>query len=547
MFVSFSHDRLTNYTIHNFAVAGILSIMPVIGTVSLVGAGPGDPGLLTMAGAQALRRCDVVVYDRLAHPSLLKLAPPDAEKIYVGKKADKHAKTQDEINAILVEQATAGRTVVRLKGGDPFVFGRGGEEAEYLRDHDVPYIVIPGVTSAIAAAAYAGIPVTHRDVASSFAVITGHERDDSGLSGTRPGGTSEGRRRWDKIAHAADTLVFLMGIENLTEIVDRLIENGRSGDTPVAVVRWGTWAGRQQTLVGKLSDIVERVRDAGFTAPAVTIVGEVANLRQRMRWWDNRPLSGKRVVVTRAREQASSLVDILRDEGAEPIEFPVIQTVAPSDHYQALDEALARLKSYDWIIFTSVNAVNAFWDRLLHKGGDARVLHNTRIAAVGATTEDALRAIGIVADFVPTGFTGEEIARQLPEATGAKHVLIPRAAEGGDALPDLLIERGMLVDIVAVYETVVDGSGADLVRARIEDGTVDTITFTSSSTVKNFVTALGPIPPSIAGITIACIGPSTAATVRELFQREPDIIAEEYTISGLLEALRKAAATATHG
>jgi len=512
----------------------------VIGTVYLIGAGPGDPGLITVAGAKALSKADVVVYDRLAHPSLLKLAPADSTKVYVGKAADKHAKTQDEINAILVEHASNGCTVARLKGGDPFVFGRGGEEADYLRDNNISFVIIPGVTSAIAAPAYAGIPVTHRDVASSFAVITGHERDDAGLSGSRQAGAAEGRRRWEKIANAADTLVFLMGVENLSEIVARLIENGREPGTPVAVIQWGTWAGRQKTVTSTLAQLVDVVRTAGLTAPAVTVVGEVANLRDRMRWWDNRPLSGKRVVVTRAREQSSSLVDLLRDEGAEPIEFPVIRIVAPPDHYKALDDAMGRINEYDWIVFTSANGVRAFWERLLQKGRDVRLLHDTGIAAIGAATADALREIGLVADFVPTVFTGAEIARQLPEVTGAKRVLIPRALEGGDDLPQMLSERGLEVDVIPVYETVLDLSGVNDVRARLLEGTVDIVTFTSSSTVKNFVTALGPTPPPMAGVALACIGPTTATTVRELFQREPDILAQEYTIAGLVEALRAA-------
>ncbi|HEY3328536.1 MAG TPA: uroporphyrinogen-III C-methyltransferase [Capsulimonadaceae bacterium] len=514
--------------------------MPVIGTVFLVGAGPGDPKLITLAGSEALQRADVVVYDRLAHPSLLKLAPVESEKIYVGKVSDKHAKTQDEINVILVEQAALGHTVVRLKGGDPFVFGRGGEEAEYLRANDIPFVIVPGITSSIAAAAYAGIPVTHRDLASSFAVITGHERSDGRESAERAPGGAEGRRQWDKIAHAADTLVFLMGVENLSEIVTKLIENGRPSTTPIALVRWATWAGKQATLVGTLADIVEKVRDAKFTAPAVTIVGDVVTMRDRIRWWDNRPLSGKRVIVTRAREQASGLVDVLRNEGAEPIEFPVIQIAPPPDHYKALDEAIEKLAEYEWIVFTSVNGVTAFWERLAFAELDTRALAGARVAAVGTATADALLDYGIAADFVPTVFLGEEIANQLPDTDAGKKILVPRALEANEALPTILAERGFDVDIVPAYETIVDGRGVEEIRERLLEGTVDIVTFTSSSTVKNFVTALGATPPPMADVALACIGPSTAATVRELFQREPDILAEEYTIAGLVEALRKA-------
>ena len=296
-----------------------------VGTVYLIGAGPGDPKLITVGGADALRIADVVVYDRLAHPKLLDYAPAGAERVYVGKQADKHAMRQEDINALLAERASAGKTVARLKGGDPFVFGRGGEEAEYLRARNVPFAVLPGVTSAIAAPAYAGIPVTHRDAASSFAVITGHERDDSRESGTRTAGEAEGRRRWDKIAGAGDTLLFLMGVENLEEIASQLQANGRAAETPVALVRWGTWAGSQETLVGTLGDIAEKVRAANFKAPAVTIVGEVVRLREKLRWFDLGPLSGKRMVVTRAREQASEFAEKLEARGAEAVVFPCDQ------------------------------------------------------------------------------------------------------------------------------------------------------------------------------------------------------------------------------
>ena len=322
------------------------------GTVYLIGAGPGDPKLITVGGADALKRADVVVYDRLAHPALLDYARPDAERVYVGKQADKHAMKQDDINALLAERAGQGKTVARLKGGDPFVFGRGGEEAEYLRERGIAFVIIPGVTSAIAAPAYAGIPVTHRDAASSFAVITGHERDDGRESGTRLPGQAEGRRRWDKIAYAADTLLFLMGVENLAEITGQLLTHGRAADTPVALVRWGTWAGQQETLVGTLGDIEEKVRLAQFKAPAVTIVGEVVKLRETLRWFDIGPLAGKRVVVTRAREQASEFAEKLRAKGAEPVEFPLIRIASPADGYAELDAAIVKLGTYDWICFS---------------------------------------------------------------------------------------------------------------------------------------------------------------------------------------------------
>lgn len=511
----------------------------VLGKVYLVGAGPGDPRLITVAGADALQQADVVVYDRLAHPSLLALAPADVERIYVGKQADQHALTQDKINGLLYKHALEGRTVVRLKGGDPFVFGRGGEEAEYLLEREIPVEIVPGVTSAIAAPAYAGIPVTHREVASSFAVITGHERQDSDESGTREPGAAEERRRWDRLAHAADTLVFLMGVQSLPEIIENLVRNGRAVETPVALVRWGSWPGRQETLVGTLGDIVQKVQDAGFKAPAVTVVGDVVGYRDKLRWWDIQPLSGKRIVVTRAREQASALTRRLGEAGAEAIEFPVIKVAPPPDGYAALDRAIAQLAEYRWIVFTSVNGVLAFRDRLAHAGLDTRVLGGAKVAAVGPVSADSLLAMGIRADFVPSSFTGEDVAREFPADVSGAHILIPRALEAGESLPEILSQRGALVDVVPAYETVLDKENEGEIRRRLSEGTVDAITFTSSSTVKNFVTALGPEPPSLAHVAIACIGPTTAQTARELFQREPDILADEFTIAGLVEALQR--------
>ena len=506
------------------------------GTVYLIGAGPGDPRLLTVGGAEALRLADVVVYDRLAHPRLLDYAPAAAERVYVGKKADQHAMTQDNINALLAERAQAGKTVARLKGGDPFVFGRGGEEAEFLRDRDIPFVVLPGVTSAIAAPAYAGIPVTHRDAASSFAVITGHERDDKRESGTRTAGEAEGRRRWDKIAYAGDTLLFLMGVENLDEIASQLMKHGRAPETPVALVRWGTWAGKQETLVATLGDVVERVRAAKFQAPAVTIVGEVVRLREKLRWFDQGPLAGKRVVVTRAREQASEFAALLRAAGAEPVEFPLIQIVPPADGYAALDTAIIRVGSYDWLCFTSAPAVQAFCDRLAAANKDARALATAQIAAVGAATAEALRARGLVADFLPSEATGAGLGRELPGEVGIHNILVPRALEGDAGLLDTLTARGATVDAVVAYENVLDGAGADDVRARLTAGTIDAVTFTSSSTVKNFAAALGdtPLPPTVA---VVCIGPSTARTAEDLLGRTPNVTAQEPSVAGMMDAL----------
>jgi uroporphyrinogen III methyltransferase/synthase len=509
------------------------------GIVYLVGAGPGDPGLLTLRGAECIRRADVVVYDRLAHPDHLRHARPDAELIYVGKQSAQHTLRQEEINALLVDRALVGKTVCRLKGGDPYIFGRGGEEAEECLAAGVPFEVVPGVTSAIAAPSYAGIPVTHRDAASSFAVITGHERDDAGEAGGRPAGSAEQRRNWANIAHAADTLVFLMGAENIGEIASRLLEHGRSPETPIALVRWGTWPA-QETLVSTLGSVAEDVRARGFKAPAVTVVGEVVRLRETLRWFDKRPLFGKRVVVTRAREQASGLSERLRELGAEPVEFPVIRIVAMADHAE-LDAAIDGLRStsYSWVVFTSANGVRFFRERLESRGLDARVFSGTRIAAIGPATADALREIGIRADFVPSRFVAESVVEEWPDAEmNGKRVLLPRAREARELLPDRLREMGAVVDVVTAYETVRDSSAADQVRKQLVDGEIDAVTFTSSSTVSNFVESIGreAAQESLRNVVVACIGPITAGTARGL-GIEPTIVADEFTIPGIVDSL----------
>ena len=511
--------------------------MPAPGTVTLVGAGPGDPGLLTVAGRDALMRADVVVYDRLAHPSLLNYAKPDAEKIFVGKASAQHFVKQEDTNEIIAAHALAGRSVVRLKGGDPFVFGRGGEEAEFLRARGVPFVIVPGVTSAIAAPAYAGIPVTHRDAASSFAVITGHERDDKTESGTRTGGAAEGRRQWDKIAWAADTLVFLMGVEALPEITARLIENGRDKNTPVALVQWGTWA-KQRVAVGTLETIVQIGRDANITAPAVTVIGEVVRFRDTLRWFDTGPLFGKRVLVTRARAQASDFAEKLRLLGAEPIEFPTLTVSPPSDDYAAIDAALADLSRTDWLVFTSVNGVQHVFERITSAGHDARALAPVKVAAVGQATADALLARGIRADFTPSEFVGESIATEFPVPLQGLRLLLARAEAARDDLPRLLQEGGASVADAPAYQTgfANDAAASEQIKAQLANGGIDIITFASSNTVRNFVEAVGGADAVPATVVLAAIGPVTAQTCRELL-REPDCIASEHTLDGLVTAL----------
>lgn len=518
----------------------VIETSPLPGTVYLVGAGPGDPGLLTLAGRDALIRADVVIYDRLAHPSLLQFAPPNAERIFVGKQSARHFVKQEDTNDLMVRFAKEGKTVVRLKGGDPFVFGRGGEEAEYLRERGVPFRIVPGISSAIAAPAYAGIPVTHRDAASSFAVITGHERDDSRESGTREAGEAEQRRRWDRIAHAADTLVFLMGVESLAENAQKLIENGRSPETPVALIQWGTWT-KQRVVTGTLTDIAEIVRAAGITAPAVTVVGDVVRYREAIRWFDSGPLFGKRILVTRAREQASALSEKLRLLGAEPIEFPTIRIEAPADGYAALDELLQTLAPYDWIVFTSANGVVHTFNRLHATGRDARAFSTAKVAAIGPATADALRERGIVADFVPTEFVAEAVLAQFPESVAGKRILLARAAEAREVMPDSWREQGATVDVVAAYQTVLETEGAEQIRELLANNELDIVTFASSSTVRNFVEAMaGTTVPD--GVILAAIGPVTAETCRELI-RPPDCIANEYTMDGLINEIVRLLAT----
>jgi uroporphyrinogen III methyltransferase / synthase len=518
-----------------------------VGTVYLIGAGPGDPGLITVRGLDLLRRADVVVYDRLAHPALLQHARADAERVYVGKASAHHAMRQGDINALLVERALRGKSVARLKGGDPVVFGRGGEEAEFCRAAGVPFEFVPGVTSAIAAPTYAGIPVTHRDAASSFAVVTGHERDDRGEAGSRPPGAAEQRRNWANLAHAADTLLFLMGVEALPEISARLQEHGRAGDTPVALVQWGTWPS-QRVVTGTLADIVEKVRAAGLTPPAVCVVGDVVKLRPTLQWFDDpitRPLYGKRIVVTRAREQASALSDLLRSRGADPIEFPVIK-IAPLPDYADLDAALRNLDRYAWVVLTSVNAVPILRVRLDALALDGRAFHATRIAAIGPATADAIRQhLGLRADFVPTEAVAEAVIAQWPDTdlTGQR-VLLPRAREAREILPEQLSARGARVDVIPVYETQTDESAREVFHAQLANGELDVLTFTASSTVHNFAQALGAANAdpqadlkSLVGDTlVAAIGPVTADTLRH-YGIEPQIVAVEHTIPGLVNAI----------
>jgi len=480
-------------------------------TVFLVGAGPGDPGLLTVRGAEVLRNAEVVVYDRLSVASLLDLAPPDAEHIAVGKAPGNAILDQGEINDLLVERGGRGQLVVRLKGGDPFVFARGGEEATALQAAGVPFEVVPGVTSAIAAPAYAGIPVTMRHSSTSFTVITGHEDPSKG-----------GELDWESVARLGGTIVVLMGIGHLSKIVDRLLSGGLAPDTPVAVVRWGTRP-EQRTVRSTLAAIT----DHELEPPATVVIGQVAS--KNLEWFESRPLFGRRVVVTRSRDRASRLCSALARVGASPVELPVIEVGDPADGGAGLRSAAGGLRAgrYRWVVLSSPNGA----DRLLGVLRDARDLGGVSVAAIGPGTAERLLAGNVVADLVPERFVAESLIESFPEpSTPGARLLLARAAVSRDILPDGLRAKGWVVETVDAYRTVpvpLRTEQLDLLRD------ADAITFTSASTVEHFITAAGldAVPP-----VVACIGPITARAAQEL-GLVVDVVADVHSIDGLVDAL----------
>jgi len=495
------------------------------GKVYLVGGGPGDPGLITQKGRDCLAQAEVVVYDRLLDEQLLKVASPKAEKIYVGKAAGAHTKSQSRINQLLVEKAKEGKTVVRLKGGDPFVFGHGGEEAKTLANNHIPFQIVPGITSAVAVPAYAGIPVTHRGLASSFAVITGHEAPSKGSSNIN----------WEKLATAVDTLVFLMAMKNLPKIVAKLIEHGRSPDTPVAVIKEGTTP-EQETVVGRLGDIVAKAEEHHLTPPAVIVVGEVVKLREKLRWFDNRPLFGKRILVTRARHQASALSQLLIERGAEPIELPAIgiQTIADSGD---LERAIGNLHRYQWVIFTSSNGVEAFFERLEALKLDSRALCGLKVGAIGPATTQALMARGVIPDYVPEVYSSEGMITGLKSyPVRGKRFLLPRADIADEELTRGIRELGAEVHEIAAYRTVPEPEAIAQARQMLLSGDIHVTTFTSSSAVSNLVAVFQGDTTAINSSKLACIGPKTAETAAKVRLRV-DIIASEHTMLGLVAAI----------
>ena len=494
------------------------------GKVYIIGAGPGDPGLITVKGLRCLKEADVVIYDHLVSEEIVRQAKEPAHLIYAGKKGGEHTLPQDEINRRLVEEAKQGNIVARLKGGDPFIFGRGGEEAETLAQAGISFEVIPGVTSAVAVPAYAGIPLTHRGYTSTLAFVTGHEdptKDKSDID-------------WETLA-GIGTLVFFMGVKNLRHITTNLMVHGKEGDTPAALIRWGTTED-QETLTGTLSDIARKAEARKFSPPAILVVGDVVNLRNSLNWFETKPLFGKGIVITRPEAQAEEFAGLLHAQGARVIHFPTIKIVPPDD-YHDLDQAITQLSHYQWIIFTSANGVIFFLSRLKELGRDIRDLKDIRICTIGPATAVKIENLGIRVDIVPEEFISEGVVREFEKLnlTGTR-VLLPRAEKARDVIPEGLAKLGALVDVVTAYKTVNSGRDKSELETLINAGKVDAITFTSPSTVTNFMEIMGQeyIIPS--HVKISCIGPVTEAAVKKA-GLSVDIIQERYTIPGLVDIL----------
>jgi uroporphyrinogen III methyltransferase/synthase len=498
------------------------------GKIILVGAGPGDAGLLTLQGKHWLQKADVVLFDHLVNEDLLRFTQKETEIFYVGKKEGVASLEQETINELLTEKAKEGKIVVRLKGGDPFIFGRGGEEIQAANKFQIPFLIVPGVTSVTGVAAYAGIPLTHRHLSSSLSVITGSNEKNQG----------DIHIDWEKIASRSGTLVFLMGARKLPLIVENLLKFGKSPETPIAVTQWGTTA-RQKTWKGLLSNIVEIASKEKILPPALTIIGEVVNLKSGIEWYEHLPLFGKTVVVTRKGDQADSMIERLRELGAEPFFFPVIETIAP-DSWAPLDDALNNLSRYDGLIFTSVNGVRFFSQRLKETQKDIRNLKGVRVFTIGPKTAEAVHDLGICVDVVPEDFVAESLIKSIgKENIVGKHFLIPRANIAREVLPEKLREMGATVDVAPTYQTVLPKSKSDALIKRLQSENIDVLTFTSSSTVKNFITLTGEsLLPKIKKIRIACIGPVTAKTAEEAGLKV-DILPKEYTVASLLDAIEE--------
>jgi uroporphyrinogen III methyltransferase / synthase len=504
-----------------------------IGTVYLIGAGPGDPSLITLRGSELLKQCDVVLYDALAHPGLLAMARPSAELEFVGKRGGQKSHHQSEINERLIELARSGKSVARLKGGDPLLFARGGEEMEALAKAGVPYEVIPGVSSPIAVSAYAGIPLTHRELSSSVLFVTGKGREQPGTDGLS----------WSFLARYRGTICILMGMSSLIDTTQQLIAHGKDADTAVAVVQWGARS-EQATVVGNLATIAQKVEQAQLGSPALIIIGPVVGLREQLRWFDSKPLFGKRILVTRAPHQAEAFNTLLRYEGAIPLSCPTIAIHPPSDT-TLMENAFANLDSYDWVVFTSPNGARVLLEMMTTHRRDARVFGKAKIAVIGPGTGRALEHHGIIPDLVAKEHVGEGLGRAILEQAdpGSKvgRVLLWRAQVARDALPEMLRECGYVVDVVPAYETRTPNmQDTSLLREALVRGEIDYITFTSSSTASNFVHLFEDIIHEISRHTrFASIGPITTKTLRS-FNLDVHVTAQTFTLTGLIDALKRA-------
>jgi uroporphyrinogen III methyltransferase/synthase len=494
------------------------------GKVYIIGAGPGDPGLVTLRGMKCIEAADVVVYDHLVNTDLLRFASADARMIYAGKQGGDHTIPQEELNMILVREAGKGLSVARLKGGDPFIFGRGGEEAEVLSRAGIPFEIIPGVTSAVAVPAYAGIPLTHRGYTSTVAFVTGHEEPDKKKSSID----------WEALA-GIGTLVFLMGVKNLSRIAANLVKNGKSRETPAALIRWGTTAD-QVTLTGTLGDIAGKAKKNRFTPPAILVVGDVVRLREDLNWFEKKTLFGKGVVITRPEPQAEEMAGLLWKEGARAIRFPTIR-IAPPERWSGLDRALKKLETYRWIVFTSANGVRFFFQRLKETGGDVRDLKGIGICAIGPATAAFVERLGLRADMVPDEYISEGVVKAFRNIDlKGRNILLPRAAVARDVIPEGLRKLGAKVDVAIVYRTVNSGRPKSELDGMIGDGKVDMVTFTSPSTVSNFFEIMGKNYQLPSTVRIACIGPVTAKAAKKAGLRV-DIFQETYTVPGLVQSL----------
>lgn len=496
------------------------------GKVYLVGAGPGDPGLLTVRGRELLQAADAVLFDSLSHPAVLAHCRPDAELRDVGKRGGSISPSQDWITEQLVALAQQGKQIVRLKGGDSYLFARGAEEAEALVAAGVAFEVVPGLSSPVGTSAYAGIPLTHREFSSSVTFITGTDKSGRELSA----------EAWHKLATASDTICVLMGMRRIREIMTAIVEGGRRPDTPVAVVHWGARP-EQKVVVSTLRDAADAVADAGLTNPAVIIVGEVVSLRNELRWYDNQPSFGRRVLVPRAEHQAADTAKAIRQRGAEPITFPVITISDPPDG-APLKKAIDSLGAYDWVLFTSANGVERFFDALRARGLDARALGSCRVGVIGPKTARVLAGFGVSADVTAKEFVGEGLARAVLEGNSAQRVLIPRALVAREQLPELLRDAGAIVDVVPVYQTTgLSPERASELSRLLGSGAIDVAMFTSSSTVSSTCEALGSDAALVLSrVTVASIGPITTQALRERSIRV-DVTAEEYTVDGVLDAI----------